>query len=163
MLNKHSVIKQKGRDEKYLEHCFFCSTTAHWQMSASRGSGNQTLKQCDSSASLAFSNHHQQPMLWDVYIADWIGSLSFICVCYCMNEDPNQIHSGKLYVLNIAHILKYLSSPFFTHTGDFIFALQDGWATMSVVGTEADGVTVTTDLPVKCSWALRDPGSHGSQ
>lgn len=63
----------------------------------------------------------------------------------------------------IARVLKYLSFPFSAHTGDFISAVQDGLAAMSVVATEAAGVTVTTDLPVKCSCAIRDPGSHGSQ
>lgn len=52
--------------------------------------------------------------------------------------------------------------PISVLSSDFTLALWDGCAAMSVA-TEAAGVTVPADLPVKCSWALRDPGSHGSQ
>lgn len=90
----------------------------------------------------------------------WIDERPQFHPCLLSHEiKPNLEHYNTFSILN-SSICLLLSSA---HTGDFILAPQDGWATMSVVATEAAGVTVTTDLPVKCSWALRDPGSHGSQ
>lgn len=76
-------------------------------------------------------------------------------------HDENPIYLFAKSDTNITEDL-YSFFHFSAHMGEFMFALQDGWAAVSVA-TEAAGVTVPTDLPVMCGWSLGDPGSHGSQ
>lgn len=77
-------------------------------------------------------------------------------------RDKTLIRHNQSSRSQIMPIFDTICLPISVLSSDFTLALRDGCAAMSVA-TEAAGVTVPADLPVKCSWALRDPGSHGSQ
>lgn len=131
---------------------FVGHNSAHWQMCASRGAENQTLKQSDGSALLAFSNHRHNHNPWHVRV--FFARLR--------RRDKTLIRHNQSSQSQIMPIFDTICLPISVLSSDFTLALWDGCAAMSVA-TEAAGVTVPADLPVKCSWALRDPGSHGSQ